>query len=291
MTMTASWIKADAFARLQKSYSDGVAAVSAAWAAGLPDPTLPAVAPVVPVVPVIQKTGQASNATITYGGLSWLVQSGTADGVSIGDDGRLYFHAKAGEHASFDPARKIRAELGGTKTFAKGELIHLSGTFNIDPSTDMGDADWLSVFQIHAEDVRFVDGVPVSASPMFAIDAVPGSGGKMLRVRAETGMGMPLPNTFFPYRILGTFPVTFGVDHAFDITVVDGHGGAGSVKVVIDGKPVCDFTGPTGYEFVDLAPIKSPHPGSYWKIGIYAGKDSGGVAPVTTAAYAVKFTP
>lgn len=286
---TPIFIKADAFARLQKAYNDGVAAVNVAWPAGFPDPTLPAAIVAAPVIPAVKRIPQAPGSSTTFMGSQWLVQSGTSDGVCLGDDGRsAFFHAKAGEHASFDPDRKIRAELGGMDAFGKGVPINLRGSFNIDPSTDMGDANWLSIFQIHAEDVRYADGVPVSAGPMFCIDAVPGSGGKVLRVRAETSLGLPPPNTFVPTRVLTTFPVTFGVDHAFDISVIDGHGSAGSVKVTIDGKVVCDYAGPTGYEFVDVAPVKGPRRGSYWKVGIYGGKDSGPTPPATSAAYTIK---
>lgn len=293
--MTAKWIKNEAFGRLQAAYENGVDQVKAAWLAGSPDPTLPlpsatdVTAGPLPITPAVTRAPMANGATITAGGLPWTVQSGTPDGVSIGDDGSIFFHAKAGERASFDPPRKIRAELGGSKTFAKGEVIHLKGTFNINPSTVMADADWLSLIQIHSADVRFADGVPVSASPMFCLDFVPGT--KTLRVRAETGKGLPAPNTFFPLRVLGTFPVTFGIDHVFELTVVDGHGGDGRVVGSIDGKVVCDFNGPTGYEYPDLVPPLNGKPqatGSYLKAGIYAGKSSGSNPPATVAAFTLK---
>lgn len=229
----------------------------------------------------------ASGQRVQVGGATWVAQSGTTDGISISDDGHVAFRAKTGERASFDPARKIRAELSSVTTYGKGEPIRLAGSFWIDPQTNIGNSQWCSIYQIHQSDTRRANGTLVEASPLFSMEITLRNGSPFLRVRAETSKGIPEPGKFPPVRILSeSTPVAFGVEHTFESIVIDGHGDKGSVFLSIDGKTVVDFVGPTGYEYVDLlAAAFLDHNGkeqsrrSYPKIGIYAGISSGNTPP------------
>jgi hypothetical protein len=228
---------------------------------------------------------KANNESVSLLGSRWIVQSGGVGGVTVSKDGsRLIFRAKSGDHASFDPPRKIRAELTNTKTYAKGEAIRLKGSFWIDPATSIATTDWCSIIQIHPADTRFANGVPVSAAPIFSMGLILQDGHPMLQVRAETGTGVPAPNTFSPLRVLGGVPLRFGIEHTFDFTFIDGHGGSGAVNVSIDGRPVVHYSGPTGYEYVDLLAStairgKRQPTDSYLKVGIYSGKSTGDEPP------------
>ncbi|GJE54595.1 heparin lyase I family protein [Methylobacterium thuringiense] len=245
-----------------------------------PDPTPPPAPPVTVTFKELPVDGKVVN----IAGLSWAAQTPR---VLAGSDGSYRFSAKAGERANFDPPRKIRSEFVGLTRFGKGEEIRLKGTFNIDPASVFTGAEWCSIVQIHQWDTRRADGVPVNASPMFAMDLLPDpkTGKPFLQVRGETGRGTQ--PTFSPMRILGKLPdVTLGVDHTFDLRVVDGHGSNGRISVWIDGVALVDRSDiPTGYEYVDLLsnafPIKGKpqETASYLKMGIYAGKGSGDAPP------------
>jgi hypothetical protein len=234
--------------------------------------------------PETEFTPVADGQIVTLYGQSWMAQCGTPDGVSISADEQAIFHAASGEHASFDPPRKIRAELGGLTTFEKGVVMLLEGSITIASETSIANSEWCSTAQVHQADTRRADGTPVASSPPFTVEIILSGGKPVLQVRAETGTGIPEPNTWPPYRILGTMPIEFGKAYEFQFEFVDGHGGDGSVYVWFGDTEVVDFTGPTGFEYVDL--LKDAYPsnttGSYWKIGVYAGVGSGDSPPPDT---------
>jgi hypothetical protein len=226
-----------------------------------------------------------NNESVGLLGSRWIVQSGAPGAVAISEDGsRIIFKARSGDHADFDPPRKIRAELANTRTYAKGEPIALKGSLWVDPATNIATTDWCSIIQIHPADTRFASGIPVSAAPVFTLGLILRSGQPMLQVRAETATGVPAPNTFAPLRVLGVAPLPFGIEHTFDFTFIDGHGGNGRVDVSIDRKMIVHYSGPTGYEYVDLLASTAirgkPQPtDSYLKVGIYSGKYAGDEPP------------
>lgn len=223
-------------------------------------------------------------ATVAFAGQKWAAQTPR---ILAGSDGSFVFKAKAGDRANFDPPRKIRTELIGSRQFAKGEEMRLKGTFRVDPGTVLTGAEWCSLIQIHQADTRRADGTSVMASPMFAFDmlADPKTGKPYLQVRGETGRGEQ--KTFSATRILGKLPdVVLGQEHQFEMRVVDGHGGVGRISVWVDNKAIVDRSDiPTGYEYVDLLQSAylirgAPQPNtSYIKLGIYSGKGAGDVPP------------
>jgi hypothetical protein len=224
----------------------------------------------------------ANSAVVTLGGQDWQAQTGTPDGVSVNAAGRVRFVARTGERASFDPPRKIRAELCGQQRYEKGEPIRFSGAVTVDRASTIRGTDWCSLIQIHQADPFRADGRPVMASPLFAVDLTLDRAGRpILRARGETGTGRQW--TFAPQRVLGTAPFTFGVEHDFALEATDGHGGAGRLRFLLDGRAVCDLAGSTGYEYVDLLadalPGRRQQTGSYLKMGVYAGKGAGTKPP------------
>lgn len=223
-----------------------------------------------------------NNAFVTLAGQKWQAQTGAPGGVSVNDADMVRFAARTGERASFDPPRKIRAELCGQQRYAKGEPIRFSGAVTVDRASRITGTDWCSFLQIHQADPVRSNGQFAMASPLFAVDlSLDRSGKPVLRARGETGKGEQ--RTFSPMRIFGSAPFAFGVEHSFSLEATDGHGDAGRIRFLLNGRPVCDFSGPTGYEYVDLLkdalPGRQQLTGSYLKMGIYAGKFSGNAPP------------
>jgi hypothetical protein len=116
----------------------------------------------------------------------------------------------------------------------------------------------------------------------------------ILQIRGETRPDVPQPNEFMPERELGRAEMLLGVEHDIEYEVIDDHGGPnGAIRVMLDGKPVCNFIGATGYGYVDalINAYGKPRTGnSYEKCGIYAGLGSGDVPPANTfVAYQFRF--
>lgn len=252
-----------------------------------------------------------SGAMIDLNGARWIAQSadeGAADvqALALGRDGALEVNAKPGEHAWFDPPRKIRAEFCGVRRFPKGVAAHTRFDLLVDRATNTSGLDWSSVVQIHQADMRYADGTYVAASPIFAIALRTDEEGDRLVVTGETAAS-PLrqpkldPATgrqaiaadgpqwsahFAPQRSLGrSAPLARGRWHRIDFRFIDGHGGPGSVTVAVDGQTVVDEPSlPTGYSYVDdLAGVPfaggPQDTGSYVKFGIYAGLGEGSAPP------------
>lgn len=222
---------------------------------------------------------------VEVGGAAWIVQTGAPDGVSLGlAPGRLLVRARTGERAAFDPPRKIRAELCGARRFGPGEPIVLEGILRIEAGGTLADADWCSLLQIHQADTRRADGRFVESSPLFSLGLRRGEGGRPhLVVTGETGRGVPQPGTFSPARTFVDVPFTLGRDHRFALQVIDGHGGPGRIRVVVDDRILVDRSDiAVGYDYVDLlaeAGGSRQSTGSYLKMGVYAGRFDGDVPP------------
>lgn len=272
--MNAPFDLESALAAARTEWDARAAALRAAHRTGRPRPVFAACAERVPML-----DGNA----IDLAGQRWVVQSGSPAGVSVGPDLSVGFAAKAGERASFDPPRKIRAELCGERRYARGEPVTLQGVFNVDPASRIAGADWCSILQIHQADVVRADGSIPEASPPFAFGLRLNRAGRPeLAVSGVTSTGVPEPGSFAPGVTYGHASIAFGRNYAFDVLFWDGHGGPGRVRLVLDGAVVCDSLGPTGHEYVDLLAHVRPVPqetGSYLKFGIYAGAFSGGTPP------------
>lgn len=227
----------------------------------------------------------ADGRAVALGGAAWLVQSSNRPTLSLmAPRQELVFAAAAGERAGFDGLNKVRVELCGADRYEKGEPIRFAATLRIDANSRLGNADWCIIAQIHQADTRRADGSFVQGSPLFALALALGPDGKpRLRVTGETGTGTPAPGVFSKTRSLGETPFSFGVDHRIAFTVVDGHGGPGSIRVSLDGAAIVDQTGiATGYAYVDeLAAATNPPQGrgSYLKFGVYAGRFDGDRPP------------
>lgn len=223
----------------------------------------------------------ADGRALTIEGASWIVQSGHPDAVGFSPTDRAFrFSPTAEERVRFDGPNKVRAELCGARRYRKGESIRFSATVHVDVNSRLGNADWCIIAQIHQADTKRADGSFVLASPLFALAlAVGPDGAPLLRVTGETGSGVPAPGVFSPTRLLGEAPFPFGVAQRIAFEVVDGHGGAGRISVLLDGKPVVDRSDiNVGYAYVDhLAEVTEPpqEQGSYLKFGFYAGRFKG----------------
>ncbi len=218
-----------------------------------------------------------NGAAVRFAGASWVAQSGSVRGVAIGVGGReLHFEAASGEHPAFDGDSKLRAELCGARRYGRGEEIRLSGTFRVDPTTDVADANWCSLVQVHQADMRRADGTEVASSPSFLMGvAERADGTRRLHVTILSSRGVPAPGEYPPTVELADRPVRFGADYRFEIVFVDGHGGPGRVLVRIDDTTLVDRSDLlTGAEYVDLLAraqsVEQPT-GSYLKLGVYAG--------------------
>ena len=252
-----------------------------------------------------------SGAMIELNGARWIAQSAdedslTAQALALEPDGSIEVNASSGQHAWFDPPRKIRAEFCGVQRFAKGATAHASFDLLVDSVTSTAGLDWSSVAQIHQADMRYADGTYVAASPVFAIALQTSEKGDALVVTGETaaspmrepkidpatglqaiGPDGPRWNAHFaPQRTLGRSALLArGVWHRIDFRFVDGHGGPGGVSVTVDGRAVVDQPSlATGYSYVDdLADVPfaggPQDTGSYVKFGIYAGLNEGSRAP------------
>jgi hypothetical protein len=218
----------------------------------------------------------ADGSKVQLGATTWVAQAGAPTSIAIASDGTsVQFAAKGGDRASFDPNRKIRAELASSTPIPEGKLTNIS--FKVTVSSDSVVAgDFASIFQIHQADTRRADGTPFMGSPLMTLDLATHPG--FLTVRAESSSD---PNGgFVPQRELGKVPFALGVEHDVSISVNDSHGGPdGSLNVVVDGKVAVDAPKlNVGWAYVDSGILyggKPQSPNSYAKVGIYAGMGSG----------------
>lgn len=229
---------------------------------------------------------------ITFGRHEWTVQSGRADGVVL-ENGVLRTSARSGERPDFDGPNKLRAELAGVRRYAAGEPIRLQVEFRLSPDTVQRGLDWSSLIQLHQADMRYPDGSLVQAAPPFAIE-VRSDGGRTaeLVVSAPTETGLmrtvetdPSSSYWAKPRLLGRAGgVEIGAWHRLQLSIVDGNGSKGAIRVVLDDRVVCDFEGNVGYGYVDrLASTRvagqAQATGAYLKIGSYAGVATGKALP------------
>ena len=158
------------------------------------------------------------------------------------------FEAHPGEQAPFDSPYpyKVRSEVSSWGRINAGKLFTASFGFLFEEGPP-SNYDWLSAFQIHADD-------KLAASPIAGIDITPGD---VLAVTVDSAAGQA-------GTILWSTPLVRG--HLYDVgfAFVDSRGGpGGSLVMTLDGVHVANYSGPTGYTAA-VAP-------SYAKTGIYAG--------------------
>lgn len=217
----------------------------------------------------------AAGEMINYGGMPFQAQTKNIlfDGTS------LRFKASTGEFAYFDPAdgRKIRDEVCSLSRMDEGKLY----TFEMDifasgPKIPHTDLQWWAPIQIHAADTRDANGIPLPASPIFAMDLQPNAtkDGYDIKVTAQSHTNMN--GGFIAERLLAKVPFAMDAKHHLKIEIVDAHGkSTGMVRVTLDNKVIVDQMNiATGYAFVDTDILYGGKPqptGSYLKLGIYAG--------------------
>lgn len=221
--------------------------------------------PVVSPPPVL--TSIASDTTITFNGHAWSSQSANKPDsmLASADFTTMVFRTRAGENyaGAGDTSRRVRSEIYSVDQHqAVGQTLHCSGKVRY--SGPVLPVEWDSFVQMHSDD-------SLGVSPSFELcPLVLGSGTEHLVVQVnyrQNGGSTQYLNYY-------DTPVWVrDADHVFDLVFVDAYGGSnGRMLVTLDGRTVCDYTGPTGY--YGAAPNSS-----YLKLGIHAGVDTEGQFP------------
>lgn len=265
---------------LENSTTPGAPNSPSAPAPSPPPPVkveLPAPSPTPEPPPSSAGLSTVSNGSkVVLGTSAWVAQTGAPTSIAKASNGSFVdFSAKAGDRASFDPARKIRAELVSSTPIPEGKVASISFKVTVSPDSVIS-GDFASIFQIHQADTRRADGTPFLGSPVMGLDLAAHPG--YLTVRAESSSNPQ--GGFVSQRELGKVSFQLGVEHEVAISLVDSHGGPdGSLKVIIDGNVVVDEPKiNTGWAYVENAIPYGGKPqsqDSYAKVGIYAGMSSG----------------
>lgn len=153
-----------------------------------------------------------------------------------------------------DPTTVMRSEVIGP-FFDQDTLVTFSYRLTVAPGPATTNA-WLVLGQLHAGDDL------AGASPVLSLNVLgDGKGGEVAWVDLNR---RPAGETLIRYDRIGSFPFKRGVPYEIEMGFIDRRGGSnGAAWLRVDGKLICNFTGPTGY----IGQTTKCYP----KFGIYAG--------------------
>lgn len=230
---------------------------------------------IVPPAPAPVLSTILNEVDISFNGRTWGSQNaGLSDSFRASSDfSTMVFRTRYGENyaQAGDTSRRVRSEITSSRPgglyVASGQTLHVTGTVRISGPT-FSIVEWDSWVQLHSDD-------SLGVSPGFELcPLILGSGNLRLvtqvNYRRQTDGGSTQYLNYYD-----TINFTYDADHSFDVRYTDAYGGNnGRMIVILDGRTVCDYTGPTGY--YGAAPNSS-----YLKLGIHAGVDTDGTFPPT----------